>query len=168
MLFRSGPDFTYGSATTYTLDAGATVTSTNVTYAWTKNGIIEPITTATYVITTAPVTTPDIYECTITNTVNGCTISDSIKVSPAPLLRLGEYAVVYPNPSRGQFTLEIKFDKIKNIEVTLTDIAGKILLTDLDNGNNFYKKDYSLLVAGIYFVNIKADDYTKTIKIIIN
>ncbi len=74
---------------------------------------------------------------------------------------------LYPNPNNGEFKLTIDNAGLEKVEVTIFDIYGKIvysnLLTDKVN-------DISLLgvSAGIYTVRIMANQQTITKKIVVN
>ncbi len=67
---------------------------------------------------------------------------------------------IYPNPSNGQFTVNIEVDSAEEINFDITDAAGRVLLSE-----NFatvagtLRRDVNLgnLSAGIYFVNINVD-----------
>lgn len=164
-----GPDFEYQSGFNYTLNAGLEITAPNYNYSWYKNGVLDSSsTTNTYTILNPPSLNSDVYTCTITNQLSGCSISDDVVVSNATLVDKNKYSFVYPNPSTSNFTVEILFPEIKDFELIITDVTGKVLKTDRFNGLKNYKKDYSFLVSGVYFVYIKSEDYTKTHKVIIN
>lgn len=57
---------------------------------------------------------------------------------------------VYPNPVVDYFTVQ---GVVKGTELTLTDVTGKTVLTQLLQGNN-NKVDISALQKGIYIVHL--------------
>lgn len=64
---------------------------------------------------------------------------------------------VYPNPSKGLFTVETQMDlKINTIECY--DLQGKMVLQIRNNKTNLSNIDCSLLSSGIYFLKIYTDD----------
>lgn len=75
---------------------------------------------------------------------------------------------IYPNPSKGIFTLGIGNSIPKNIEVT--DVTGKIILTktNFQNSSSDVALDLSSVSKGVYFVKIATEEQTVTKKIIKN
>jgi Secretion system C-terminal sorting domain len=75
---------------------------------------------------------------------------------------------IYPNPSKGIFTLGIGNSIPKNIEVT--DVTGKIILSknNFQNSSSEVALDLSSVSKGVYFVKIATDEQTVTKKIIKN
>ena len=75
---------------------------------------------------------------------------------------------IYPNPSKGIFTLGIGNSIPKNIEVT--DVTGKIILTktNFQNSSSEVALDLSSVSKGVYFVKIATEEQTVTKKIIKN
>jgi hypothetical protein len=72
-------------------------------------------------------------------------------------------AIVYPNPSNGEFAIELKNGLNKTIE--LTDVTGRIVLTkatDLD----LVHLNINGLSNGVYYVKIKSNNTTNTLKIV--
>jgi hypothetical protein len=78
---------------------------------------------------------------------------------------------VYPNPAKDEITLSMNNAKSSEITVTIYDITGKLVSTLLNEKANQgfvnYKLDVSAISAGVYFVTIKTNEITKTIKFII-
>jgi hypothetical protein len=66
----------------------------------------------------------------------------------------------FPNPSNGQFALQFTAATAGNAEIKLTDLAGRVLITEqksVTQGNNTYNFDYSnQLSQGIYLVEVTA------------
>ena len=65
-----------------------------------------------------------------------------------------ESASVYPNPSNGVFTIDLKSTAIIE-KVCLTDISGKQITIALDSNNSF---DISSYNSGIYLLNVQTSD----------
>ena len=68
---------------------------------------------------------------------------------------------VYPNPTRGLFNISFVSEKINNVEITVIDAFGKIII--LENKQHFvgeYTKqvDLSTSPKGIYMVQIRTND----------
>lgn len=64
---------------------------------------------------------------------------------------------VYPNPFKTEFTIDLsKFDS--NVEITLTDVLGKIIYRDrVSNSNSaIIQLEDKNLRPGIYIVNLKS------------
>ena len=68
---------------------------------------------------------------------------------------------VYPNPTRGLFNISFVSEEINNVEITVIDAFGKIII--LENKQHFvgeYTKqvDLSTYPKGIYMVQIRTND----------
>ena len=77
---------------------------------------------------------------------------------------------IYPNPTSNIITLELKNNVNRNIEMTITDIMGRVVYEDkFYSTQNKMKYDYSLihLPGGIYFLSIKLPEATINKKIVI-
>jgi hypothetical protein len=80
-----------------------------------------------------------------------------------------ESAMVYPNPSQGKFTIAF-FDFDQEVTVSLMDLNGKVLFTDLvDCGSRtcFLYYDGEFLAKGVYLLNIQSGTNRITKKIIL-
>ncbi len=70
---------------------------------------------------------------------------------------------VYPNPSTGNFYVEL--NDISNANILITDIAGKILYNKQNIKQSTYNfQNYS---KGIYFITLKSNNFAETIKLIL-
>jgi uncharacterized delta-60 repeat protein len=77
--------------------------------------------------------------------------------------------IIYPNPSNGDVTLEILFDKPENISISLYNIMGeKVYDETVNNAFGLFQKNISFtsLSAGIYIVKVKSENYSISKKII--
>jgi hypothetical protein len=73
----------------------------------------------------------------------------------------------YPNPTKGQLTIESGGLKIKDIEIY--DVIGKVQIPTLKGDRRMSIIDISHLPAGIYFLKIQTENnQIKIIKIIIS
>ncbi len=104
-----------------------------------------------------------------TNTLTGCskTATSSIVVSVCLGLNTTSAKInglsVYPNPSNGEFTVELNNGINKTIEVT--DVAGRVVLTTTSL-NDKVNVNINSLTNGIYFVKIVSNTITNVIKVV--
>jgi hypothetical protein len=73
---------------------------------------------------------------------------------------------IFPNPNSGKFYIQIN-TKFENIELTISDISGKIILKQKLNSNSYFF-DISDKSKGIYLLQIKADNFIINKKILKN
>jgi hypothetical protein len=67
--------------------------------------------------------------------------------------------VMYPNPSRGQVTIDFGKDGSNNALITIYDILGnQIRQLDAKMYNSIYSLDLTDLVNGVYFVKVSTND----------
>lgn len=89
------------------------------------------------------------------------------------LAKLDSEILLYPNPNSGDFKLEnLNFERFasNNIEVKVTDLNGRILLTNTIHKSDVKFYEFNLekkFNAGIYLLNLSSDSFQKTIKFII-
>ncbi|MEZ4800823.1 MAG: endonuclease [Flavobacteriales bacterium] len=77
---------------------------------------------------------------------------------------------VYPNPSNGQFTMNVTTDHSILADVNVWSLTGAKVATAKQffaNGNNAVRMDYSNLQAGIYILEVKTDAGTITRNLIV-
>jgi hypothetical protein len=125
------------------------------TYAWSNAGSgssINTSTAATY---------------TVTNTANGCTSPASNAVTIVNCSELNENASsvfsVYPNPANDMLNVELN---VENAVITLVSTEGKVIETR--NASNAVETlNVKGLNAGVYFLNINANNNTYNQKVII-
>jgi hypothetical protein len=144
-----------------------TVSRTNVTlttqtesnYQWFMNG--QPISGATS--QDLAVTQNGSYAVYVTD-ANGCT--DTSAAFSVIGLGIGDitasYGVkLYPNPTTGIFTLEFSDDQSREVEIV--DIVGKVIVSSakVERRTQFNLSDAA---SGIYFVNIKQNGQTRSLK----
>jgi hypothetical protein len=135
---------TAGGANTYSWNTGATTTTISVS----------PTVNTTYTAIG-------------TNTA-GCanTATAGIVVSPCTGLQTSnlnlQNLLVYPNPSNGEFTVELKNGLNKTIEVT--DLTGRVILSNTTSKDKV-NVNISHLANGIYYVKVQSNNAVEVIKI---
>lgn len=141
-------------------------TGIGLTYNWKKNGaIINGATTANY---TAGVTGN--YTVKLINS-NGC-----FKTSPPVTVSVpckwgkeengGDFNVsVYPNPSKGDFIFDIENVSEEDISISITDIAGRLIQSDMIHDSRFTISNLQLN-PGIYFAQIRQGVSLKNIRLV--
>jgi hypothetical protein len=80
-----------------------------------------------------------------------------------------ELFAVYPNPAKDK--IFITFSKpFSMISYSITDISGRILRSKIENMNSETKSEIDLsgIKNGVYFLQVKTDNFTATKKIVIN
>jgi agmatine/peptidylarginine deiminase len=75
----------------------------------------------------------------------------------------------YPNPSNGQFTIPVSIDNARKIEITITDITGKLVFSNQQNllkGLHLLqlsKQDFNVQ-SGLYILSISIDGVANNIQ----
>ncbi|MDB4107576.1 T9SS type A sorting domain-containing protein, partial [Bacteroidia bacterium] len=75
---------------------------------------------------------------------------------------------VYPNPSTGLYTVELDMHSSKKITVrSMNSIGQEVMSADynLMAGDNTLSLDLSEHTDGLYFINIKADNVSKNVRV---
>ena len=74
---------------------------------------------------------------------------------------------VYPNPSSGNFTLELRGDfQTEKVQVDVYGILGEKVLTATINGERKHEFSLSARPSGVYFIRVISGDKSETAKII--
>lgn len=101
------------------------------------------------------------YEVTITD-YRGCKTTASVSVDANVGIEDLEAAginslEVFPNPSNGIFTLDMELAKLDDIQIAVTDIAGKIVFADTQSKTLRYTQevDLSEIANGVYVLQIR-------------
>ncbi len=82
----------------------------------------------------------------------------------ADLLRL------YPNPSRGRFTLEAQAAEAGSVSLRLTDLQGRVVWTGREEalaGSNSWPVDVAPLAAGVYLLQIEGLGLRRSLKVVL-
>jgi hypothetical protein len=76
---------------------------------------------------------------------------------------------LYPNPSQGKFQLQLSGLTTSTAELTVTDLAGKTLLTkEVKTSEGMVKETIDLKTAkGIYLLQVKTVEQTIIRKVIV-
>ncbi|WP_322970594.1 reprolysin-like metallopeptidase [Faecalibacter sp. LW9] len=76
---------------------------------------------------------------------------------------------IYPNPSNGDFNIQAKNLKQDIISVTIYELTGKIIKTDVisHKGGEFIKNYSMQLPSGVYIINLEGDSIKTSRKIIV-
>lgn len=127
-------------------------TTGGVGYTYSLNGIpfsgdsLMGLSAGTY-----PVTITDGYGCTATQDVtvqSNVSIEDDMETAGINLFS------AYPNPSNGNFAIQLELDQVEDLEVRLYDVNGRIIFEETQNRVRSYRKDVSLndVASGMYFL----------------
>ena len=98
------------------------------------------------------------------------TIGHLENVLSTDLFELNEFITVYPNPNNGVVYFKSNLQLPGNIDYTLMDVQGKIVLKNsIENNFNVETKiQLSNIPAGIYLLRFESGDMTEVKKIILN
>ncbi len=108
----------------------------------------------------------------VTDTI-GCTASDTIAVTFTTninLANLSENIQIFPNPTKGEFTMKISGNTDKKIQVCIYNFQGqKILCENISRSDDGYHNtfDLSMQPKGVYLIRITGNKTISTKKIII-
>lgn len=127
------------------------VASNAISYQWYFDGGVLIGADSVYII-------PNIsgnYYCLVGDSLGCLSYTDSISfiVEVSEIQNEMKSLTVYPNPSQGRFTIDIKFIANAGDYISVCDIAGnEVEKINLDNSKNSYQLDD--LAAGVYFINL--------------
>jgi len=116
------------------------------------------------------------YWVTVTNN-SLCQTTDTIAVTVVICSDLPEFennchAIIYPNPSNGQFTLLLDNLNSNEAEIYITDLSGKILISTkieiMDKGKASQSYHLNYLPSGLYILAIKSGNNYLKEKIILH
>ncbi len=140
----------------------ATLTASGAnTYSWNTGSALASI------VVNPTITTN--YTVNGTSTVTGCSASTTANLIVSPCSGLNSLSAkinglsVYPNPSNGEFTIELNNGLNKTIEVT--DLTGRVVLTSASSKDKV-NVNMANLANGIYYVKIQSDNAVEVIKIV--
>jgi hypothetical protein len=74
---------------------------------------------------------------------------------------------VFPNPTSGMFTLSLGASASSDLTVTVSDVAGKVVLNgNIPSGTNQVTFDASALSSGVYSVKISGADVNQVLRLV--
>jgi hypothetical protein len=141
-----------------------TLTATGAnSYTWASNNtyivgtqvVVSPFTSTTFSVSGS-----DNFNCEAKTTVS-VNVSECVGINE--LKNELSATLLYPNPTNGLFTLEFANDSKKTIEVV--DITGRVVLSAQSNALTT-DLNISELSAGVYYVNVKENDASKTLRVV--
>jgi len=77
---------------------------------------------------------------------------------------INEVTNVYPNPTSGNINIDLKEVK-QDIKATITNSLGQVIFIQNFEATNLISIDIDA-PSGIYFLNLKSDRESKTIKVL--
>jgi len=100
-------------------------------------------------------------------------VTDKFGIITLDSLKLGEYTLaindytmgvyqaeeilnfvnVFPNPTSGEFTVE--FGKVSDTKISVTDVTGKIIFSEITSGSGQVKINCNLWDYGVYFILVE-------------
>ena len=74
---------------------------------------------------------------------------------------------IYPNPTRGLFNVEFATEQAKDVEITIVNMLGQVMTSDVVEVNGVYANQFDLSneSAGVYFIRFTTDEGTLTERI---
>jgi MAM domain-containing protein meprin/A5/mu/type IX secretion system substrate protein/fibronectin type III domain protein len=110
----------------------------------------------------------------VTDSVSNCLSKDTIVVEITTCVGIEDFAStidlnVYPNPNKGQFTLNLTTKNTSDLQIRITNIQGQevFVKNNFDNINVINEEINIGNVKGVYFVNIITNNEVITKKIIV-
>ena len=110
----------------------------------------------------------------VTDFNTGCVYQDDINVTFSTCLGLDENTSlldfnIYPNPSKGQFTIKLNNKNTTELRISVTNVQGQevFVKNNFDNVNVINEQINIGDVKGIYFVNIITNKEVITKKVIV-
>ncbi len=136
-----------------------------ISYQWLSN-------TSSFIMTGNPISVSPNQTTTYTLTatdVNGCSKSTTFVQNVNDCVGLNEIAQagnavkVYPNPTVGEFTIELSNATAKTLEVV--DLSGRVVYTGAVTSDKV-KVNLVNAANGIYYVKIKSNSTTEVVKVV--
>lgn len=145
--------------------ATLTATGSAINYQWLSSSSSfimtgNPVVVSPNVTTTYTLTGTDANGCqkstTVVQNVSECTGLNEIT-------KAGNNVKVYPNPTAGEFTIELANSAVKTLEVI--DLTGRVVYSTATVTNKS-KVNLSSLSNGIYYVKIQTNNSTEVVKVV--
>jgi hypothetical protein len=154
-----GKSYTIPDGESIVLNASDGMPALNFSYSWTTPDglnvnsdamtICQP---GIYLLSVA-----DDYNCNITREIN-------IRQSDKSLFKMVD---LHPNPVRGWFTLNMSLERMKDVNVIITDLNGRILKHTLLKNDQFYRYSDIIRQPGNYLVTLLSGNEKVTLKLIV-
>jgi len=159
--FKTGldPEYTLPLGENLKLDAGEYVFDREAEYLWENT---EGVYSTNHEVI---ISTPDEYTVTVTNK-EGCVANEKIAVN-SPGGSLYKYHM-YPNPSRGNYKLDISLAEISDITVRVFNSNGSVISEETRNGAANYLFRGYINKPGLYLVEIETSFGRDTFKLIVD
>ena len=164
---------TGGSVTfTVAITPAANGVSVNEKYQWKKNSVnITGATSATYTINNLAMGDAGSYTCEVKNACttilsNAATLQVSVDVSEYDST---DKIKIYPNPVvANNFTVDISaVNYFNQILINITDVQGRVILEKFVTSMAKIELSTKDFQNGLYFINIKGNDFVKNSKLIV-
>ncbi len=165
VTFNALPTVTVSGNTSICLGEPGTLSAGGAnTYVWSSNNFYSPgATVSPYPLlgnTVYTIKGTDANECqastTVTMSVFACTGIANISGSINGLQ-------VYPNPTSGEFTVELSNGAGKSIQVI--DVTGRTVISE-NSTDDHIQVNISSLANGVYYVKVKSNNATEVIKLV--
>jgi hypothetical protein len=150
------PDMCKGETATLSGTGGSTYQwLANTLYISAQQAIVSPNASTTYTL--------------VGTDLNGCSNSTSIIQNVSECLGINGVTTVsgdvriYPNPTAGILTVELRNSNSKSIEVI--DITGRVVLANVTR-DEFSTLNISALSNGVYYVKIKSEKTLEVVKVV--
>lgn len=145
-----------------TANLNVTVPNGTYTYSWSTGATTQNITVANN----------SAYTLTVTS-ARGCTVESSINVQTVGVEEVSNINSIslFPNPTQNVATLELSLVENVKATVTVTDVTGKVMLTEtqqFNSGMNRVQINTADYANGLYLVNIRNGAESKTIRMVVN
>jgi hypothetical protein len=142
-----------------TLDASKGMPAVNYTYSWTSpDGTVLNDRTIN-------ITKPGSYLLSITDE-NNCNSTMEIMVKQTGKANI-KYVELFPNPTDGWFAIRIDLERAASVNVTISDISGKIIKHTLLKNERFYWYTDRLQKPGIYFITLIIGNEKESLKLVV-
>mgnify|MGYP000543923843 CR=1 FL=1 len=104
----------------------------------------------------------------VTNRLSGVCLECVSTVSVGRIEETNEFNI-FPNPTSGSSTIVLQFVSGPNYELTVSDLSGQVLYTDVISSENIldgYELDMSYFESGVYIVHLINDSENRQKKLI--
>ncbi len=156
-LVNLGRDTTIKSGQTLLLDAG----NPGCTYRWSSGDTSRNLS----------VKQAGTYYVEVSN--KGCLSTDTIivgvNIGNSELINRVESVVIFPNPSSKQVSISVSLTFPEKVSLTLYNLLGEIIYVDelkCLSQNTTTKLDFTELPAGLYFIVLRGNSWTRTGKVL--